>query len=86
VSWSLHEVLARADTGFAQARTDPAMPARLRAMLVAYASLLLDRDGRVVELTPLGHEPYARPRRRPGEPPEPPGRGRGGSVALTDCG
>jgi hypothetical protein len=30
------------------------MPARVRAMLVAYASLLLDRDGRAVEPTPLG--------------------------------
>jgi DNA-binding transcriptional LysR family regulator len=35
-------------------RGDPAMPPRLRALLVAYAGPLLDRDGRAVELTPPG--------------------------------
>ena len=35
-------------------RSDPAMPPRLRSMLVLYAGDLLDRDGRSVELTPAG--------------------------------
>jgi hypothetical protein len=30
------------------------MPARLRAMLVAYAGLLLDREERTAALTPAG--------------------------------
>ena len=33
-------------------RSDPRMPPRLRALLVAYAGLLLNRDGRAVQLTP----------------------------------
>ncbi len=35
-------------------RGDPAMPLRLRALLVLYAGDLLDRAGRSVELTPPG--------------------------------
>jgi hypothetical protein len=35
-------------------RSDPAMPPRLRALLVLHAGDLLDRDGRSVELTPAG--------------------------------
>ena len=35
-------------------RNDPAMPPKLRMLLVLYAGDLLDRAGRAVELTPLG--------------------------------
>ena len=35
-------------------RNDPAMPPKLRMLLVLYAGDLLDRAGRSVELTPLG--------------------------------
>ena len=48
------DAVLQAQTVHTLIRCDPAMPARLRAMLVAYASLMLDRDERTVAVTPAG--------------------------------